>query len=171
MNDSFADGVKNMNYLLSFILIIFAHLAHAALPVSVGVIEFADENTLFVADADDGRIFAYDLPDIERSTDSASYNLLGFGQSVANQFGVEERDINFHDIATHPANGEIWVSMTISQQDENRPVIVRVNHDGQITQVDLGELNETSVTINDSANDGVKFWRDIPATSLAITDP
>ena len=159
-----------MKSILTFILFFGVHLAHAAMPASVGAIEFADDNTLFIADADEGRIYAYVLPDAEPNDNSLSYNLLGFGQSIASKFDVGERDISYHDIATHPLNGEIWMSMTISNQETDLPVIVRVNTDGEITQVNLDELTQTSISINDTSDDGVKFWRDIPATTLAITD-
>ncbi|MGI9287204.1 MAG: hypothetical protein ACR2P1_17610, partial [Pseudomonadales bacterium] len=159
-----------MKYTLTLIALLLAQATYAATPTSVGALEFANDNTLFVADSDGGRVFAYTLPNAKPTSGSASYNLIGFGQSIARKFGVSDRDLIYHDIATHPVSGEIWISLTVNENKKPRPAIVRANTAGHITIVDLSKLSQTAKRIDGTANDGVKFWRDIPATTLAITD-
>ncbi len=81
-----------------------------------------------------------------------------------------DRDIIYHDIAAHPVSGEIWISLTMTAAGKSQPAIVRTDASAQITIVDLSKYSQTSKQIKDAVDDGVKFWRDIPATTLAITD-
>lgn len=159
-----------MKYLL-FILTFFISLSVYATPAqSVGAIEFADAETLFVADSDNGKIYAYKLQNEQDEKSTASFNHKNFGSSVAQLFGVTDRDLIFHDMATHPATGEVWVSLTVRDRENSQGIIIRTNAAQQINVVDLGKLEYTVKTLSNVADDGVKFWRDIPATTLAITD-
>ncbi len=167
-----------MRYVLLFLLCCFtAHETLAAesksvpaLPESVGALEFADSKTLFVADSDGGRVFAFTLPQAVAEKTSTSYNHIDFGSEVAKVLGVSDRALTYHDIARHPVSGEIWVSATVHEKGQRRPFMVRVNAKRKINVVDLAKLPRTSKLVANTANDGVRFWRDIPATTLAITD-
>lgn len=160
-----------MKYILFPVLALFAtQMSYAATPSSVGSLEFADGNTLFVADSDGGRVFAYTLPKATAAKGSTGYNHIGFGSAIAQTLGVSNQSLTYHDIASHPVSGEIWVSVTINDKGQHRPAIVRADASGQVRVVDLSKLPQTSKQLADTANDGVKFWRDIPATTLAITD-
>ena len=159
-----------MKTTLTLIMLFTANVALAASPQSVGALEFADADTLFVADSDGGQVFAYTLPKAKAASGSMGYNLLGFGHSVASKFGVTDRDLSYHDIATHPVSGEIWLSLTVRKDSKSVPALVRANAAGDVHIVDLAKLPQTRKRLGSTADDGVKFWRDIPATTLAITD-
>ncbi|OLQ74288.1 hypothetical protein BIT28_08905 [Photobacterium proteolyticum] len=141
-----------------------------AQPVSASILEFAENNTLFVADSDGGQIFAYTLPDVKSAKTSMSYNLEGAGTQIAKLLGVDSHLLNYHDIAIHPVSKEAYISLSIQQKGKRTPVIIRVNQAGVITKVDLKSLPNTVKKLTKTANDGVKFWRDIPASTLGITD-
>ncbi len=154
---------------LALALAVFDY-ATAATPSSVSVLEFGDAKTLFVADSDGSRIFAYQLPDMAKATQSQSYNLVGFGEQVARALNVDGRSLSYHDIAVHPVSQEVWVSLSIRANGKATPAIVRANQNGQVVPVELSSLPQTSKHLANTATDGVKFWRDIPATTLTITD-
>ena len=141
-----------------------------AQPVSASILEFAEKNTLFVADSDGGQIFAYTLPDVKPAKTSMSYNLEGAGTKIAKLLGVDSHLLNYHDIAIHPVSKEAYISLSIQQKGKRTPVIVRANQAGVITKVDLKSLPNTVKKLTKTATDGVKFWRDIPASTLGITD-
>jgi len=141
-----------------------------ALPVSATILEFAEENTLFVADSDGGQILAYTLPAVQPATVSASYNLEGTGTKIAELLGVDSRVVSYHDIAIHPVSKEAYISLSIQEGATRTPVVIRADQAGSLTKVDLDSLPYTAKKLTDTATDEVTFWRDIPATTLGITD-
>ena len=141
-----------------------------AYPLSATILEFADENTLFIADSDGGQILAYKLPLVEPAKTSASYNLEGAGTKIAELLGVDSRLLSYHDIAIHPISKEAYVSLSIQEDGKRTPVVIRTNQAGNFAKVDLKSLPNIVKKLTDTATDDVKFWRDIPATTLSITD-
>lgn len=141
-------------------------LALADAPMSATVLEFADPTTLFVADSAGAAIHAYTLPYMAAATDSAPYNLVGFSRSLAQTLSVAEADIIFNDLAVNPATQAAYVSLSVG----GAPAVVMVTQDGTITQLDLAALPSTSSPLGLAADDGVTFWRDIPAAALTVTD-
>lgn len=135
-------------------------------PLSATVLEFADPTTLFVADSVGSAIHAYTLPAMAPATQSAPYNLEGFSRSLADQLGVAETDIMFNDLAVNPATGAAYVSLSVG----GAPAVVMVTQDGAITELDLATLPATSTSLGSAPDDGVTFWRDIPAAALTVTD-
>ena len=139
-------------------------------PISTTVLEFADNNTLFVADSDGAKIFAYTLPDAAPATESRGYNLLGLGAQLADKLGIDAFSISYHDVAVHPVSKETYISMSVRSNESKSPMIVRVDQDGNITPLDLAALSGTSMMLSDTPDDSVTFWRDIPATTFTVTD-
>ncbi len=145
--------------------------SHAgATPVSATILEFAENNTLFVADSDGGQILAYQLPAMKPAKASASYNLEGAGTKIAKLLGVDGRSISYHDIAIHPDSKEAYISLSMAENGKRTPAIIRANQAGSFTKVDLSSMPNTVKNLTNTASDNVKFWRDIPATTLGITD-
>lgn len=144
--------------------------AMAESPQSATVLEFADANTLFVADSDGAKIYAYTLPDAAPATESRGYNLVGLGAQLAKQLKINPFGISYHDIAVHPGSKETYISMSIRSGDEKSPLVVRVNQDGTITPLDLATQSSTSFKLGDTPDDSVTFWRDIPASNFTVTD-
>ncbi|MEL6329688.1 MAG: hypothetical protein AAFR38_08510 [Planctomycetota bacterium] len=141
-----------------------------ARPESVTAIAFGDDRTLFVGDADGGRVFAYRLPESEAARASAAFNVLGFGARVAERFGVLETEVLYSDVAVHPRSGEAFVALTVIRDGSSEPGVIRIGSSGEISDVALETLESTFVELSATPDDGVTFWRDIPATTFTITD-
>ncbi len=141
-----------------------------AYPLSATILEFANENTLFIADSDGGQILAYKLPLAEPAKTSESYNLEGAGTKIAKFLGVDSRLLSYHDIAIHPVSKEVYISLSIQENEKRTPIVIRANQAGNFIKVDLKSLPNIVKKLTDTATDDVKFWRDIPATTLNITD-
>ena len=141
------------------------------LPQSTTVLEFADANTLFVADSDGGQIFAYQLPDEAEMSTSRPYNIEGLGSLIAEAFNVNSFDLSYHDVAVHPVTKEAYVSLTVqTANDGPSPAIVRINQDGKVEKLDLSALPNTTMALENTADDSVTFWRDIAASTFTMTD-
>ena len=143
------------------------------LPKSASVLEFADANTLFVADSAAGRIFAYQLdgiPNTTDATDSVPYNVQGLGQRVAARLDTTPFALTYHDLAVHPVTRHAFVSLSVAGAKGATPAIAKIDLEGNIVILDLTRLTGSFVDLDDAPDDGVTFWRDIPATRLTVTD-
>lgn len=141
-----------------------------AVPTSATILEFAEANTLFVADSDSSNIFAYQLPDMKPAKESQGYNLIGAGSKIADLLGVSPTKISYHDIAIHPKSKEAYISVSYLMNSKKVSALIKANQAGDFEKVNLTEYKHTVKTLAKTADDSVKFWRDIPATTLAITD-
>ena len=154
-----------------------ASLASASAPkaaaASFTVMEFGGPDILFAADEANSQVFAFqlgDLPDETGNMDSVPYNLTGLGRSLASHLGVSPFDIVYNDLAVHPVTKAAFISVTLSGEDGSGSAVVMVTPDGAITTLDLMSLTHSSISLEDTADKSVSFWRDIPATSLSVTD-
>lgn len=148
-----------------------AQATFADAPVSASVLEFADAQTLFVADSAGGAIHAYSLPDGGSAPEAMlPYNLLDLDAAMADALGAEIRGISYHDLEVHPVTRDAYVAATVTIDGVRQPVVVAVTRDGSVTPLDLASLPATSFEITDAPDEGVTFWRDIPATTFTVTD-
>ena len=144
--------------------------AEQTVPSSVTVLEFGDANTLFVADSDKSRVYAYRLPNEAKTDKSVSYNVKAFSQKAAVVLGVDSRVVTFHDIAIHPESKEAFVSASVAKGEKRLPVLFKANQEGHVTRIDLTKVPSTHQDLSKTATDSVKFWRDIPASTFTVTD-
>ncbi|MBW8183789.1 hypothetical protein [Shewanella nanhaiensis] len=161
--------LKNIMVVISSYAVSFIVYA-GALPSSATILEFAEKDILFVADSDASQIVAYKLPPQQAAKTSSSYNLEGIGTKIAKQLSVGERSISYHDIAVHPVSKEVYISLSVLKENKTVPLIMSVNQSGNLTEINLKSLDHSVKKLVNTATDTVKFWRDIPATTLAITD-
>lgn len=143
----------------------------ASLPKIATILEFGPDNSLFVADSADGKIYAYNLLQTEAAEHSnAAFNLLNIDQSVGRVLGLESQSIIYNDMAVHPVTGEAFVSVEFVEDGAARSAIVAISPNGAATQVRLEDLSSSEFVLEDQADAAISFWRDIPAPTLSITD-
>ncbi len=148
-----------------------ASTSFADAPMSATVLEFADANTLFVSDSMGGKIHAYTLPDVGSAPEAAlPYNLLDVDATIAGALGADFRGIKYHDLQVHPVTRDAYVSATVTIDSATEPVVVKITRDGAVSALDLAALPSTTFEISDAPDDGVTFWRDIPAATFTVTD-
>lgn len=159
--------------LLAVALFIFVHDASADEKLtSASALEFANGGrTLFVADSDGGKIFAFELNDRQKAKASTPFNVISFSHKVAKLAGVNDRHVSFHDLAVHPVSGEAFVSMSIAKDGKRTPGIAVVSQDGSVSMFDMSSTkSSSSIALTQTPDDDVVFWRDIPAASFTVTD-
>lgn len=147
-------------------------LSHQSLAQQIPgtVIEFADANTMFVADSANGQIFAFQLPPATKAAESKSFNIAGFSTKVAALLETNSSELTFHDIAVRPETGEAYVSLSGRSGNKIFRAFVLADQAGNVSQVDLSKLANSSFRLANTPDDGVTFWRDIPASSFTVTD-
>ncbi|MEM1161469.1 MAG: hypothetical protein AAGJ28_11090 [Pseudomonadota bacterium] len=155
------------------VLSVFAfsgEIAIADMPQSFGILEFGPDNTLFLADSAGGVIHAYTLPtDGAAPQQDAAFNLLDVDQLVAEVLG-SSGPLIYGDLAVHPVTRAAYASVTAAVGGVETGAVVAISRDGIVQSVDLDALPSTRFVLEDRADAGVTFWRDIPAPSLTVTD-
>ena len=145
--------------------------AHAQADHSADVIEFGLDDTLFVADSSAGYVFAYDLPDDGLApAEDAGYNILDVDAAVEGALGADPRSLSYTDLAVHPVTRTAYASVIFTHEGEERSAVVALNRDSSVHRVALEALQPSSYALQDPADQGVSFWRDIPAPTLTVTD-
>jgi len=91
--------IKTLTTSLS-VLALTAGLSQAQTLQSATVLEFADSDTLFVADSIAGNIHAFDLTEVGAAPEMATpYNLLDLDGLLAEALGADPRGFTYHDLA------------------------------------------------------------------------
>jgi hypothetical protein len=153
------------------VLALSVGLAQAQDLQSASVLEFADADTLFVADSMAGAIHAIALPEAGTAPAApAPYNLLDLDGVLAEALGADVRGFTYHDLAVHPVTRDAYISLTATIDGVAQPAVVTVAREGAVQRLDLSALSTDIFTLQDGADDGVTFWRDIPAASFTVTD-
>ena len=140
---------------------------------SLSVLEFAGADTLFGASNTNGTIYAYTLSQGDIGTppqSSMPYNFEDFGTQLSRFLNVDALDITYNDLAVNPVSTAAFLSLTIQTPNGPKPALVRVSQDGDFALIDTTALDSTSVELSETPAEDVVFWRDIPATSLTVTD-
>ncbi|MEL6646408.1 MAG: hypothetical protein AAFQ05_01675 [Pseudomonadota bacterium] len=151
-------------------LALSAGAATADMPQSFGILEFGPDNTLFVADSVGGAIHAYALPGGgDAPEQDAAFNLLDVDRLVTEALGATGRVI-YSDLVVHPVTREAFVSATTTVDGVETGAIVAISRDGTVRTLELDAYPSSTFTIQDTADTGVTFWRDIPAPLLTVTD-
>ena len=137
---------------------------------SAGILEFGPENTLFVADSVGGTIHAYELPgDGIAPERDAGFNILDLDTLVENTLGTEG-PIVYGDLVVHPVTRAAYISLAATIDGTETYAVFSVSREGDLQALNLSDLPSTSFKLADAADDGVTFWRDIPAPTLTVTD-
>ncbi|MEM6342093.1 MAG: hypothetical protein AAF729_13170 [Pseudomonadota bacterium] len=144
--------------------------AEAEMPQSFGILEFGPDNTLFVADSAGATIHAYTLPsDGAAPAEEAAFNLLDVDALISEALGADAR-IVYSDLAVHPITRDAYVSLMTSVDGSEMGAVASISREGNVEILDLASLPSTSFALDDTADSGVTFWRDIPAPTLTVTD-
>ncbi|MEO1043354.1 MAG: hypothetical protein AAFX52_13815 [Pseudomonadota bacterium] len=153
------------------VLALSANIASANEPEAATALEFGLDDTLFIADSVQGKIFAYDLPDVgvaSRSDDP--FNVLDLENIVEDVLRYDRGTLTYNDLAVHPVTRDAYITVSFEHRGKPNWALVSVTPDGMAQKIDLSKIPSSTMEIEDSADDSVSFWRDIPAPTLTVTD-
>lgn len=140
-----------------------AHLSGAS------ILAFGPDNVLFVGDSKGAKIYAIPTK-AQEMKDAIPYNMEGFDKKMADELGMEPRDIIINDMKIHPSSQEAYVSIKLGHQPDAKSVIAIVSPVGSnISFLEVPE-SSSSVSINQPASEDLSFWKETPGSALNITD-
>lgn len=156
-------------YLLSLLLLGATIVAKAQTPQSASVLEFDDQQTLFIGDSYGGYIHAYELNEPAKK-EMVAYNLRNLDSKVAKALGTTTDKIKITDLAVNPVSKNAFISIHKIVGDKYMPVIVKVTPEGQVFNFNLKKNKSTRFKVNDTYQTDLTFWKSIPLMSLTFTD-
>ena len=76
------------------------------------ILAFGPDNVLFVGDSKGAKIYAIPTQ-AEELKDAIPYNMEGFDRKMAEELGMQARDIIINDMKIHPLSQEAYVSLKL----------------------------------------------------------
>ncbi|MGC1550991.1 MAG: hypothetical protein WA777_20905 [Rhodanobacter sp.] len=146
-------------------------LTHASDHIeSATKLTFGSPSTLFVGDWKGAHIYALTVP-VAKSAATLPFNVKDVQGPIANALHVQTTALRFEDLAVQPGTGLAFVALTVKEgASASRPALVTINADGKVMVEDLQKIPHSSVAITDEPAADEKFWRNLPAQSLTVTD-
>ncbi|MCA9075740.1 MAG: hypothetical protein KDA93_11950 [Planctomycetaceae bacterium] len=135
---------------------------------SAGPLAFAPDGILLVGDTKGAAIFAIGTDDKSGDPASANVNVEDIAEKIAGQIGVNPKDLTINDLAVNPASGNLYLSVTADE----RPSVVKVSADGEVSQVSLKNIPFSKAVLPNAPEDKVvqRGRRSSNPRTDAITD-
>jgi hypothetical protein len=143
---------------------------------SAGVMHFAPDGILFLADSRAGAVYAIDVGEQHRDTSASLVRIDDVDQKIAAALGTTRDEIRVHDMVAHPLSQSLYFSLTRGRGDAGVPVVVRVTKvDETVTVLPLENIRHARAALDDApALDAKTSWgasqRTMTITDLALVD-
>ncbi len=138
--------------------------------LSISVITFGSEDILFVGDSKAGNIVAFDLSKFSSEIESIPFNFYDVDQKIAEVLGVTLDQLSIKDLAIHPKTKEAYIAVHRGHGSDMVPVIVKINYQGDILPLNIGEIPSTQLSIPNLVDSDFECWNKVPIRTLTITD-
>src|SRR5687768_4183769 len=117
---------------------------------SVGVMHFAPDGILFVADSRAGAIYAIDVAEQHRDTGQSLVRIDDVDAKIAAALGTTRDQIRVHDMVAHPLSQSLYFSITRGRGDAGVPVVVSVTKvDEKVTVMPLESIRHARAALDD----------------------
>jgi hypothetical protein len=117
---------------------------------SAGPLAFGPDGILFVADPKGAALFAIDTGD-HTAGGTGRPEVAALDEKIASLLGTEAKQIQIADLAVNPLSGNTYVSVARGTGPDSRPVLVRVDRAGKISEFPLRDVNFASTALGNAA--------------------
>jgi hypothetical protein len=143
---------------------------------SAGVMHFAADGILYLADSRAGAVYAIDVNEQHRDTSASLVRIDDVDQKIAAALGTTRDEVRVHDMVAHPLSQSLYFSLTRGRGESTVPVVVSVTKvDEKVTVLPLESIRHARAALNDApALDAKTPWgasqRTMTITDLALVD-
>jgi hypothetical protein len=143
---------------------------------SAGVMHFAPDGILFLADSRAGAVYAIDVGEQHRDTSASLVRIDDVDQKIAAALGTTRDQIRVHDMVAHPLSQSLYFSLTRGRGDAGVPAVVSVTKvDEKVTVLPFESIRHARAAFDDApALDAKTPWgasqRTMTVTDLALVD-
>jgi hypothetical protein len=117
---------------------------------SAGPLAFAPSGVLLIGDPLGAAVFAVDTGDRTMTTGPA-YKMAKVEDRLAGLLGTTGSEVNIRDVIVNPASGNLYFSVARGRGPDAAGVILRLNHQGEFTEVPLKDVKCAKATIPNQA--------------------
>jgi hypothetical protein len=114
---------------------------------SIGPIAFGPEGIIFIGDPQGAAIFAVDTGDHPASAASGAVKVEGIDGKIASLLGTDTKQLLLNSLAVNPASGLVYLSVSRGKGADAMPVLLRVDRQGKIEEVSLGDVKFARTTL------------------------
>jgi hypothetical protein len=143
---------------------------------SAGVMHFAPDGILFLADSRAAAVYAIDVGEQHRDTSATLVRIDDVDQKIAAAIGATRDQIRVHDMVAHPLSQSLYFSVTRGRGEAAVPLVVSVTKvDEKVTVLPLENIRHARAALGDAPSLEAKTsWgasqRTMTVTDLALVD-
>ncbi|MEM9897341.1 MAG: hypothetical protein AAF789_13310, partial [Bacteroidota bacterium] len=153
-DEVFKEGINMKEYALS----------------GANILTFGPDNVLFVGDSKSAVVYAFETEATELK-DPTPYNFFGVDKKIAEELGANPSDILIQDMKVHPLSQEAYISFKRGHSPDDKSFIAIVSpKDLGVSFLNIKKAKQSKTKVSAPATEVPNLWRDIPASTLNITD-
>ncbi len=134
------------------------------------VMAFGPDNVLFVGDSKSGVVHAIETQATEMKN-PFHYNLFGIDQKIAKALKIDPQELMINDMKIHPVSQEAYIAVKRGFEPDAPAMIAIVSPpQGEVRLLDISASKRSKVALDNPVNPDLKFWDNVSASSLNITD-
>lgn len=137
---------------------------------SAGPLAFGPEGILFAADPWGAAIYAVDTSDRGPRGSAKDLKIPGFDAKVGALLGAPAAEVLIVDLAVNPASGNAYASISRGRGPDAKPAIVKVDHDGKLSLLDLQKAPFSRAELSDAPATDAVGRGDSKLRTESITD-
>jgi hypothetical protein len=139
--------------------------------LSAGVMQFAPDGILFVADSRAGAVYAIDVAETLQDTSTSGVEIDDVENKIAAALNTTRDQIRIRDMVAHPRSQSLYFSATRGRGESATPILVRITkRDERVTLIPLESIRHARAELGDApAADAKTQWGESKRT-LSITD-
>ena len=136
---------------------------------SAGALAFAPNGVLLIGDSAGGQILAVETGDTAKAG-AGKVEIADLSGKIAALLGTTADQVAVNDVAVNPVSGSVYMSVSRGLGPDAKPVILRADRAGALTEVKVDALKRTAVALSDAPAPDAKSSRGQLLRTEAITD-
>jgi hypothetical protein len=134
------------------------------------VLCFGPDNVLFVGDSRGANVLAFST-EAKELKDPVHMNFKAIDRKIAGKLGIKPSDLIVNDMKVHPLSQDVYIAVKRGHSPKAKSLIVIVDpKSGDLRFMDVKSNNIGKAAIENPVTTTANFWKDIPASTLTITD-
>jgi len=136
---------------------------------SAGALAFAPNGVLLIGDSAGAQVFAVETGDTAKGG-SGKVEIADLTGKIAAMLGTTADQVAVNDVAVNPISGSVYLSVSRGLGADAKPVVLKADRAGAISEVKIDTLKRTSVSLSDAPAPDAKDPRGQMMRTDAITD-
>ncbi|MES2794887.1 MAG: hypothetical protein V4683_02920 [Bacteroidota bacterium] len=134
---------------------------------SITALAFGPSGILFIGDAQNSTVIAFDTKDAKKATGSLNYDVKNIDAKIAEALGTVKENISIIDMVVNPVSKKLYLAV---KSADGSPVLLTMSAKNEIQAVSLKNINFSSVLLNNYPSDDKKDRQGKPLRNLSISD-